>query len=57
MPSDPNGERRATIVAKSIHRELKEEGFTEAEVLRLATELLGLVATDLRRRTGEASSP
>lgn len=55
MPSDPTSEKRATIVAKSIHRELKEEGFTEAEVLRLATELLGLVAIDLRRRTGEAA--
>jgi hypothetical protein len=47
---DPDSSKRAAIVAKSLHRELREGGFTNEELLRLATELLGLVTSDLRRR-------
>lgn len=43
-------ERRAQIAAKSIHRELRQGGFTDEEVLRLASELLTLVVHDVRAR-------
>jgi hypothetical protein len=51
MPSpDPTSDKRASIVAKSLHRELREGGFTSEELVRLATELLGLVTLELRAR-------
>lgn len=42
---DPRSKR---ILAKTIYRELKESGLGERDVLAIATELLGLVADDLR---------
>ncbi len=42
--------RRAQIAAKSIHRELRQGGFTDEEVLRLASELLTLVVDEVRSR-------
>ena len=45
-PSD----RRAVIAAKSIHRELRLGGFTDEEVVRLASELLTLVTDEVRSR-------
>lgn len=42
---DPRSKR---ILAKTIYRELKESGLAERDVLAIATELLGLVADDLR---------
>ena len=43
-------ERRAAIVAKTIHRELREGGFSDAELVRLASELLGLVTAEVKGR-------
>lgn len=48
--SSPPADRRAVIAAKSIHRELRLGGFTDEEVLRLASELLTLVTDDVRSR-------
>ena len=42
---DPRSKR---ILAKTIYRELKESGAGERDVLAIATELLALVAADLR---------
>jgi hypothetical protein len=42
---DPRSKR---ILAKTIYRELRESGVSERDVLAIATELLGLVAGDLR---------
>ena len=44
---DPRSKR---ILAKTIYRELRESGVDERDVLAIATELLGLVAEDLRAR-------
>ena len=43
-------DRRAVIAAKSIHRELRLGGFTDEEVVRLASELLTLVTDEVRSR-------
>ena len=43
-----NDPRRARILAKTIYRELRSNGLDEHAVLALATELLGLVAEDMR---------
>jgi hypothetical protein len=40
--------RALRILAKSIYRELRENGLGEREVMALAGELLGLVTTDVR---------
>jgi hypothetical protein len=53
--------RALKIVAKSIYRELIDGGFGEQDVMALAGELLGLVASEVRekrdeRGPGDASS-
>jgi hypothetical protein len=40
--------RRARILAKTIYRELRSGGLDERGVLGITTELLGLLADDLR---------
>jgi hypothetical protein len=40
--------RRTRILAKTIYRELRTNGLDERAVLALATDLLGLVAEDIR---------
>lgn len=41
--------RSARILAKTIYRELKSSGIEESEVIAVATEMLGLVAGDMRK--------
>lgn len=43
-------DRTAKVLAKTLYRELRHSGLEEREVLAVATELLGLVARDLRSR-------
>jgi hypothetical protein len=43
--ADPRSKK---IIAKTIYRELKSSGLEERDVLAIATELLALVASDLR---------
>jgi hypothetical protein len=50
-PRDP---RAVTILAKTIYRELRTSGYSEKDVLALAGELLGVVASDLQGRRGPA---
>jgi len=40
--------RGARILAKSIYRELRDSGIEERELLAIATQLIGLVAQDIR---------
>lgn len=47
-PLASNDPRRARILAKTIYRELRTSGIAERELLAIATEMLGLVADDLR---------
>ena len=47
---DSRDPRALRIVAKSIYRELVADGFDEQDVIALAGELLGLVASGVRAR-------
>jgi hypothetical protein len=48
-PRNPLDDPRSKkIIAKTIYRELKSSGLSERDVLAIATELLALVAQDLR---------
>ncbi len=40
--------RSVSILAKSLYREMKGGGYSPRDVMSLATELLGMVATDVR---------
>lgn len=40
--------RPVSILAKSLYREMKGGGYSTRDVMSLATELLGMVATDVR---------
>ena len=42
--------RALAILAKTIYRELRSSGYAEHDVMTLASELLGLVATDVKTR-------
>ncbi|EYF03177.1 Hypothetical protein CAP_6153 [Chondromyces apiculatus DSM 436] len=59
QPHDP---RSVRILAKTMYRELRQNGLNEQEVMALAGELLSLLATDVEdRRLGSgrdvASAP
>lgn len=41
-------DRSLKIIAKSLFRELKENGYDNRQIVNLSTELLSLVTTELR---------
>jgi len=52
MPPTPQHQpdgKALKILAKSIFRELKAQGYDPKQVVGLATELISLVTTDLQR--------
>ncbi|MCC6214465.1 MAG: hypothetical protein IT376_06325 [Polyangiaceae bacterium] len=49
-PTPKTGPGAASIVARSIYRELRATGFAERDVMELASELLALVTADMRAR-------
>ena len=49
QPRDP---RALAILAKTIYRELRASGYAERDVMALASELLGIVATEVKGRRG-----
>lgn len=42
--------RALAILAKTIYRELRASGYAERDVMALATELLGMVANEVKAR-------
>ncbi len=42
--------RALAILAKTIYRELRQNGYAERDILAVASELLGMVATDLKEK-------
>jgi hypothetical protein len=46
--------RALPILAKTIYRELRSSGYGERDVIALAGELLGMVATEVKDRRGDA---
>jgi hypothetical protein len=54
LPFDPTpgvrDPRALAILAKTIYRELRASGYAEKDVMALASELLGMVANDVRGR-------
>jgi hypothetical protein len=44
--------RTLAILAKTIYRELRQNGFEEHDVMALAGELLGLVTSEFKGRNG-----
>ena len=50
-PCSPHDGRSVSILTKSIHRDLITHGYTEREVISLATGLLALVAEGIKAGT------
>lgn len=55
LPFDPTtpgtrDPRALAILAKTIYRELRSSGYAERDVMALAGELLGMVASDIKGR-------
>ena len=43
-----NSERALRILSKSLYRELRQNGYEPKQIVSLATELVGLVTSDIR---------
>ena len=48
--ADPHDPRALRILAKTIYRELRGSGLGERDVMALAGELLGMVASEVKGR-------
>jgi hypothetical protein len=48
--ADPADPKALAILAKTIYRELRASGYAERDVMSLAGELLGMVATEVKSR-------
>jgi hypothetical protein len=48
-------QRALRVVARTVLRELKRSGYSRAEMVTFATELLDLVTTEIRSDDGETS--
>jgi hypothetical protein len=44
----PNKERALKILSKSLYRELRQNGYEPKQIVALATEILGLVTSDIK---------
>ncbi len=44
----PNRERALKILSRSLYRELRQNGYEPKQIVALATELIGLVTTDIK---------
>jgi hypothetical protein len=49
-------EHRNKTVAKSLFRQLKEEGFSHQQIIELSTTLLDLVTTELRSESEQRAN-
>jgi hypothetical protein len=49
-PAAPRDARAVHILGKTIHRELKQAGLSEEDIMGVASELLAQVAIDLRNK-------
>lgn len=47
-PAQPNKERALKILSKSLYRELRQNGYEPKQIVALATEILGLVTSDMK---------
>jgi hypothetical protein len=57
VDSSSTDPRALVVLAKSIYRELRTAGYETSEVMTLASELLGLVTTEMQDRRFESLSP
>ena len=48
VPAVPNRERALKILSKSLYRELRQNGYEPKQIVALATEIIGLVTTDMK---------
>ncbi len=48
-------EKAMRIIARSLFRELKENGYDTRQIVNLSTELIGLVNSDLRAKPEAAT--
>jgi hypothetical protein len=48
VPAVPNRERALKILSKSLYRELRQNGYEPKQIVALATEIIGLVTSDIK---------
>jgi hypothetical protein len=47
-PAIPNRERALKILSKSLYRELRQNGYEPRQIVALASEIIGLVTSDIK---------
>ncbi len=47
---DPMSTKGVQILARSLFREMRQQGYTEEQIIGLSTELIQLVNEDLQKR-------
>ena len=53
-----NSRRAVSILARSLFRQMRDQGYTPEQIIGLSSELIELVSTDLRQeRAMDARSP
>jgi hypothetical protein len=57
VPADARNVRGLAILAKTLYRELRAEGYATDDVMTLAGELLGLIATEVKDRRDSQPAP
>jgi len=53
LTQDKTDPRTLPILAKTIYRELRANGYEENDVMRLASELLGIITSEIRTRSAK----
>ncbi len=48
VSNSPTTDKALKIIARSLFRELKQNGYDSKQIVSLSTELIGLVTSDLR---------
>ncbi len=52
LPRRPDTKRRVEVLARSLYREIRAQGFSDQEIIGLSSALLEFVRADLRPNRG-----
>ena len=57
VTASPTSDKALKIIARSLFKELKQNGYDSRQIVSLSTELIGLVTADLQRTPAPAAQP
>lgn len=57
VSASPTSDKALKIIAKSLFKELKQNGYDSRQIVSLSTELISLVTSDLQRAPTPSAQP